>query len=226
MERFGRDSEMSQSFSNLEKIESSTLNHYDSNAAAFFEGTIGHDVSQNYAAFLGALNDEGGLDILDFGCGPGRDLKYFKDIGHRPVGLDGSGEFCKMARDYVGCDVLHQSFLNLTLPEQAFHGVFANASLFHVPRAKLNSVLKKLHSTLRPNGILFMSNPRGEGEGWSGQRYGNYMEYEVILHHLNTAQFEPLHHYYRPSGMPRQQQPWLAIVSQRSDVVTDKRAES
>ena len=146
----------------------------------FFSGTIDHDVTQNYAAFLAPFRAGQKLDILDFGCGPGRDLKYFCELGHRPVGLDGSIEFCKMARQYSGCETLHQSFMNLSLPPQTFDGIFANASLFHVPGSELPVVLNTLHGTLRTGGILFMSNPRGNAEGWSGERYGCYMEIDVI----------------------------------------------
>jgi SAM-dependent methyltransferase len=70
-------------------------------------------VSQNYQAFLSAMESDRSLKILDFGCGPGRDLKYFSTLGHVAVGLDGSAEFCKMAREYSGCDVLNQNFLNV-----------------------------------------------------------------------------------------------------------------
>ena len=198
----------------LDKIESRTLDHYDNNAASFFAGTIDHDVTQNYAAFLAPFRAGQKLDILDFGCGPGRDLKYFHELGHRPVGLDGSIEFCKMARQYSGCEALHQSFLNLSLPPQTFDGIFANASLFHVPGSELPAVLNTLHDTLRNGGILFMSNPRGNAEGWSGERYGCYMEFEVIGPRLQAAGFTILNHYYRPAGLPIERQPWLAIVSQ------------
>ena len=197
----------------LDKIESRTLDHYNNSAASFFSGTIDHDVTQNYAAFLAPFPAGQKLDILDFGCGPGRDLKYFYELGHRPVGLDGSIEFCKMARQYSGCETLHQGFMNLSLPSQTFDGIFANASLFHVPGSKLPAVLKTLHGTLRTGGILFMSNPRGNAEGWSGERYGCYMEIDVISQHLRTAGFAVLNHYYRPAGLPIDQQPWLAIVS-------------
>ena len=70
-----------------------------------------------------------------------------------------------------------------------------------------------LHGALRPSGILFSSNPRGAGEGWQGQRYGHYMELSTIQSYLEAAGFEIRHHYYRPSGMPCHEQPWLAIVS-------------
>ncbi len=200
----------------LNRIESVTLGHYDRSAEAFFSGTVDHDVSQNYAALLDQLPPGKSLDILDFGCGPGRDLKYFRELGHNPIGLDGSEAFCQIARNYGGCDVLHQTFLNLSLPAQAFDGVFANASLFHVPSSRLTSVLDGLHTTLRGDGVLFMSNPRGDQEGWSGDRYGHYMEIDKITLFLEHAGFNVVNHYYRPSGKPREQQPWLAVVSRKA----------
>ncbi len=199
----------------LTEIERITVGHYDQNADSFWHGTKDHDVSQNYQKFLSQFPPAQQLDILDFGCGPGRDLSYFKSLNHRPVGLDGSQAFCEMAQTNSGCAVLHQSFLNLDLPREAFDGVFANASLFHVPSQELPRVLKELHSTLRAGGVLFTSNPRGGTEGWSGERYGHFMEFEVSEAYLEAAGFHILDHYYRPAGAPRSAQPWLAIVSQK-----------
>ncbi|MGZ8227277.1 MAG: class I SAM-dependent methyltransferase [Methylococcaceae bacterium] len=202
-------------FVNLNEITLQTIAHYDGHAQSFWEGTKDHDVSQNIAAFLDACQSDKVLDILDFGCGPGRDVLYFKSVGHRPVGLDGSAAFCQMAAGLTDCPVLHQNFLELDLPEQAFNGVYANASLFHIPRQQLPDVLNKLHRALRSEGILFISNPRGNQEAVQGQRYGNYMELETSACFLAAANFTILHHYYRPQGLPRDQQPWLAIVSKR-----------
>lgn len=199
----------------LVEIETITLDHYNTNASSFWEGTKDHDVTQNYEAFLRHFPAAKSLDILDFGCGPGRDLSYFASIGHRPVGLDGSRDFCRMARANTGCEVLHQQFLSLALTDHGFDGIFANASLFHVPAQELPRVLRELHSALRPGGILFSSNPRGNSEGWSGQRYGHFMEFETSKAYLETAGFTVLDHYYRPAGAPRSAQPWLAIVSQK-----------
>ena len=119
-----------------------------------------------------------------------------------------------MARQHSGCPVLHQQFLSLDLGSACFDGVFANASLFHVPSQELPGVLTACHKALRPGGILFMSNPRGEGEGWQGDRYGHYCEFEMSKMHLQQAGFTVLDHYYRPPGLPRNHQPWLAIVCQ------------
>ena len=201
----------------LDKIENSTIGHYDSNAESFWFGTRDHDVSQNIDAFLKALPQSKTLDILDFGCGPGRDMSTFKSLGYRPIGLDGSQEFCQLATKHSGCLTLHQQFLKLELKENSFDGIFANASLFHVPSQELPRILNELHHALRPGGILFSSNPRGSAEGWQGQRYGYYMEFETNKVHLEQASFKVIHHYYRPEGKPREQQPWLAIVAQRLD---------
>lgn len=197
----------------LNEIESHTIRHYDNSAESFWQGTKDHDVSQNIESFLNALPQNEAMDILDFGCGPGRDLNTFKSLGHRPVGLDGSEEFCQLAVKHSGCQVLHQSFLKLELEENSFDGIFANASLFHVPSQELGRVLNGLHRALRPDGVLFASNPRGNDEGWQGQRYGHYMELETSNVYLEQAGFNVIHHYYRPSGKPREQQPWLAIVA-------------
>ena len=209
------DSEM-----NREQLAMLTLDHYENNAQSFFEGTRNHDVSQNYREFLSPFAIDTEIDILDFGCGPGRDLKYFSELGHRAVGLDGSFEFCQMARKYSGCEVLHQPFTDLDLPDNAFDGVFANASLFHVQKPNLQEVLTKLFHALRRDGVLFMSNPRGNDESWSGTRYGNYMEFDETRDYLDQAGFEVLKHYYRPEGKPLHEQPWLAVVSRKQSAAT------
>jgi SAM-dependent methyltransferase len=191
----------------------STLAHYDRSARSFWEGTKDHDVSQNYAALIEAIEGTPPFVILDFGCGPGRDLQYFRSLGNEAVGLDGSANFVAMARAHSGCEVLHQDFLALDLPPQRFDGIFANASLFHVPGAELPRVLRELHASLKPRGVLFASNPRGNNEeGFSGERYGCYWDLDTWRRFVAAAGFAELKHYYRPPGLPRDQQPWLASV--------------
>lgn len=198
---------------NSDDISRRTLAHYEHNADAFFAGTIDHDVSQNIDVLLGAIEAPAPWTILDLGCGPGRDLKTFTSLGHKAIGLDGSARFAEMARSYSGCEVWHQDFLHLDLPPATFDGIFANASLFHVPSAELPGVLAQLYGALKPGGVLFSSNPRGDNrEGWNGPRYGSYHDYDTWERYLTAAGFTPLHHYYRPPGLPREQQPWLASV--------------
>jgi SAM-dependent methyltransferase len=197
----------------LDDIAQRTLAHYERNAQQFFAGTIDHDVSQNIAALLGAIESPAPHTILDLGCGPGRDLKTFASMGHRAIGVDGAQRFVEMARDYSGCEVWRQDLLHLDLPPAMFDGIFANAVLFHVPSEALPGVLGQLHAALKPGGVLFTSNPRGQNqEGWNGERYGSYYDFETWQRHLTDAGFVHLHHYYRPEGLPREQQPWLASV--------------
>jgi SAM-dependent methyltransferase len=195
------------------QASSRTLAHYQANAADFWEGTRDHDVTQNYAALLESIEGPPPWSILDFGCGPGRDLVYFRSLGHEAVGLEGCRTFCDMARAYSGCQVLEQDFLTLALPAARFDGIFANASLFHVPSCDLPRVLRELAAALRPRGVLFCSNPRGDNEeGWSGQRYGCYWDLPRWREIVTAAGFREIAHYYRPAGLPREQQRWLATV--------------
>ncbi len=198
---------------NLARISADTLAHYNERAEDFWEGTRGHDVQQNMAALLDHIEAAAPYKILDFGCGPGRDLKAFAALGHTPVGVDGSARFAEMARTYSGCEVWQQDFLKLALPADHFDGVFANASLFHVPSQELPRVLRDLFATLKPGGVLFSSNPRGDNsEGWSRGRYGAYHDFDAWSAFVTDAGFTELTHYYRPPGLPREQQPWLASV--------------
>lgn len=200
----------------LEKISNVTLEHYNQHAEDFWQGTKDHDVNQNIEALLKYIKGNPPFTILDFGCGPGRDLKTFSTLGHVAIGLEGSARLAEMARTYSGCEVWEQDFLKLDLPANRFDGVFANAALFHVPSQELPQVLGELQATLKPDGVLFSSNPRGENEeGWQGQRYGAYHDLETWRRFVTNAGFVELTHYYRPTGLPRDQQPWLASVWRR-----------
>jgi SAM-dependent methyltransferase len=205
----------------LDRIAEVTLQSYEARAGDFWEGTKDHDVSQNVNALLAHIAVPPPFVILDFGCGPGRDLKTFTTLGHLAIGLEGAAPFAEKARTYSRCEVWRQDFLKLHLPPAHFDGVFANASLFHVPRSELPRVLLELHGTLKPGGVLFSSNPRGQNEeGWSRGRYGVYHDLESWRSYMSGAGFTELEHYYRPPGLPREQQPWLASVWRKPGVRT------
>ena len=197
----------------LRRISEVTIAHYDRMAESYSDGVRDHDVSQNYDALLDAIEGESPYSILDLGCASGRDLRHFCSLGHEAVGLDGSAELVAMARSYSGCEVLHQDFLAMELPESRFDGVFANASLFHVPSQELPRVLLELSATLKSLGVLFCSNPRGNNEeGFSGDRYSCFFDLDTWRRYVTAAGFVEVRHYYRPPGRPRHQQPWLATV--------------
>jgi SAM-dependent methyltransferase len=189
------------------------LAHYDQNAQGFWEGTRDHDVSQNINSLLSYIKVAPPFELLDFGCGPGRDLMRFRSLGHKATGLDGSAQLAALARANSSCLVLEQNFLSLDLPSAHFEGVFANAALFHIPSQALPRILREINATLKPGGVLFCSNPHGDGsEVWNGDRYGAFYDWSTWRNHATRAGFEKLTHYYRPTGLPRERQPWLASV--------------
>ncbi len=202
----------------MEQHEEITIAEYQLTAASFRDGTWEHDVSQNRAALIAALPQQPGK-ILDLGCGPGRDLVAFQELGHSVVGLDATPAFVEMAKTTANCDVWQQSFLNLDLPANYFDGIFANASLIHVPTQEMLRVLQDLHGSLVDRGVLVMSMMRGDYEGFSqrptGARYVAGWECDTLTPLLVTAGFQILQHYYRPPGLPIEQQSWLVIVAQK-----------
>ena len=200
----------------LSLIALRTLAHYDDRAIEYEAATRDHDVSQNMAAFLRRIDGAAPATILDFGCGPGRDLARFAALGHTAIGLDGSSAFVEMARAATGATVWHQDFFALDLPAGRFDGVFANATLQHVPSAILPRVLTELQATLKPRGVLFASIPRGDNdEGWNGARYGTYHDLASWQRFMTSAGFVELEHYFRPADKPFDEQGWLASAWRR-----------
>ena len=136
-----------------------------------------------------------------WGAGLGGTCHYFRSLGHNVTGLDGSKQFVAMARAYSGCEVLHQDFLAMDLPNGRFDGVFANASLFHVPSRVLPRALVELSAALKPRGVLFSSNPKGDNvEGMSGDRYGCSSIWTLGGPTCGAPGSSELGHYFRPRG--------------------------
>jgi SAM-dependent methyltransferase len=202
----------------MEKHEQITIAEYQLTAESYRVGTWDHDVSQNREALTEAMPKAVGK-ILDLGCGPGRDLVAFQSMGHKVTGLDANPSFVEMAKQAAGCPVWEQSFLSLDLPTNHFDGIFANASLIHVPRADMLRVLQALHETLCDRGALVMSMVRGNHEGFAerptGYRYVCGWEYETLAPKLVEAKFQILRHYYRPTGVAIENQSWLVLVAKK-----------
>ncbi len=145
-----------------------TQDFYNQNATEFFVGTVAADMTQNYAPFLECLPK--GEKILDAGCGLGRDSLAFKKLGYEVTAIDGSKELCKLASEYIGQEVKHMQFQELDF-ENEFDGIWACATLLHVPSEELPEVIERLVKALKKDGVLYASFKCGDFEG---ERKGRY----------------------------------------------------
>ena len=146
--------------------EKRTLSYYDENAAAFCEGTRNADMSEMRERFLQYLKPN--ALILDAGCGSGRDSKFFMESGYRVVALDGSKEMCRQASAYLGQEVQCRLFEEID-EKEVYDGIWACASLLHVPYELLPKVIARLITALVDGGVLYASFKYGEEEredGW------------------------------------------------------------
>lgn len=145
-----------------------TLDYYNQNAAAFVAGTISVDFKQKQDKFIGRL--QAGDYILDFGCGSGRDTKYFLEAGMKVDATDGSEELCKIASKYTGIKVRQMLFQELDEYEK-YDGIWACSSILHLPKDELKQVLIKMAAALNAGGIIYTSFKYGDYEGERNGRY-------------------------------------------------------
>ena len=145
-----------------------TLQYYQQNAGVFFEGTVSADMNGTQTLFLRMLPHH--AYILDFGCGSGRDAKAFLEQGYKVDAVDGSAELCRRASELIGQPVKQMLFEDLSAVGQ-YDGVWACASILHLPRRELVSVLQKISDALKPDGVLYASFKYGDFEGIRGGRY-------------------------------------------------------
>lgn len=145
-----------------------TINYYNTNAQDFINGTLSVDFTSIQNTFLNLL--PAGATILDFGCGSGRDAKYFLDHGYQVAAVDGSAELCKAASEYTGISVKQMLFEDLDEVEM-YDGIWACASILHVKRAELPSIFRKMSAATKSNGIIYVSFKYGDFEGERNGRY-------------------------------------------------------
>ena len=197
-------------------IAARTLSHYAANAQGFWEGTRDHDVSENVSALLSALNRPAPLTRSSTSvAGPVAILRPSARSGTQRWGSTVAPSSCTWRALIPAARCSSRVFFELVLPSSGFDAVFANASLFHVPRALLPRVLGELSDALVPEGVLFCSNPRAfdrDLEGWRGERYGTYLTIESWTEVISAAGFVLERRYLRPSGSKPSEQPWLAMV--------------
>lgn len=158
-------------------MSDSTIQYYNKNANTYFESTVGLDLSTLYGPFLKHLSP--GAHILDAGCGSGRDSLFFKNQGFQVTAFDASEEMVKLSSQLLGQEVLLMTFEDLDLPDQ-YDGIWACASLLHVPRLKLPMLIAQLANNLRAGGVFYMSFKYGSDEFWRDGRYFNCLEEDSL----------------------------------------------
>ena len=145
-----------------------TVNYYNRNVKQFYDNTVAVDFTDTQNVFLSKLVK--GSAILDFGCGSGRDTKYFLSQGYYVEAIDGSLELCKLASQYTGIQVRHMLFRELSAIHK-YDGIWACASILHLPWSELAGVMRKMQAALKANGIIYTSYKYGT---FSGERNGRY----------------------------------------------------
>ncbi len=162
-----------------------TLEYYNKNAKIYCEQTLEGNMQENYDKFLQHLPSN--AYILDFGCGSGRDSKYFIENGYKVKAIDGSIEICKLASKYINQEVTCMNFKELE-DINTYDGIWACSSILHIEKEKLPNILNKMINALKVNGIIYTSFKIGEGFEIKEEKYYNYLtknEMIQILKDLN-----------------------------------------
>ena len=152
----------------MDNWKNNTLNYYNTNAHSFVSSTLSVDFTQTQDRFLRLLPSAAA--ILDFGCGSGRDTKYFLDAGMQVDATDGSEELCRLASEYTGIPVRQMLFEELDAKAQ-YDGIWACSSILHLSKESLKDVLRKMIAALKEHGIIYTSFKYGTFEGERNGRF-------------------------------------------------------
>lgn len=188
-------------------------NYYDIHAETFFESTVHADMSKHYEPFLKYLTKH--ATILDAGCGSGRDSLAFKKLGYQVIAIDASRSICDLARDYIQQEVIHMSFQEIDYTNQ-FEGIWACASLLHVPSIEIDIVINKFAQALKPTGVLFASFKYGDFEGERNGRYFHDLTEEKAETLFTTKELKIENMWITKDVRPdRVDELWLNILARR-----------
>ena len=192
-----------------------TLDYYNKNAQQFSKETISVDFTKTQDRFLNYLTDKG--YILDFGCGSGRDTKYFLDKGFQVKAVDGSKELCRLAAEYTGIKVGQMLFEDLD-EKEIYDGIWACSSILHLPKTELTGVIGKMCAALKASGIRYTSFKYGEYEG---ERNGRYFtdftieNFRKFIQNIDSVKIEE----YWITGDVRQgrgEEKWLNLILRKN----------
>ena len=195
-----------------------TLDYYNKNSEEYFNSTLNVDMTNTYKPFLKLVPKDG--KILDLGCGSGRDSMNFMKLGYEVTAVDGSKELAKKASALLGKEVIASTFEELELKEK-FHGIWACASLLHIKREDLKTVLNNLYNNLDDNGVFYMSFKYGEKEYVDDKnRYFNCFTDESIIGFINeNTKFNILGLYITEDKLGRVNEvKWLNLICNKKSV--------
>ncbi len=167
----------------MEKVYN-TLEYYDKNAKIYCEQTLVGNLQENYEKFLKCLPRD--AYILDFGCGSGRDSKYFIENGYKVKAIDGSVEMCKLASKYINQEVNYMKFDELN-DINTYDGIWACSSILHVEKENLQNILIKMINALKANGIIYTSFKIGTGYEIKEGKYYNFLTKDEMEQTLNKS---------------------------------------
>lgn len=191
-------------------MDNKTLDYYNQNAESFVKGTIFVDFKKTQDKFLKVLP---GKRVLDFGCGSGRDTKYFINAGFEVVAIDGSEELCKSASAYTGIQVKHMLFQDLDEMER-YDGVWACSSILHLPKDELRIVFSKMSNALSSNGIIYTSFKYGNFEGERNGRFFTDFTLELFKDFISDVKDIVIEEYWitRDVRPGREDEKWLNLI--------------
>lgn len=194
-----------------------TIDYYNKNAEQFVQGTLSVDFTATQERFLSKLSV--GTCILDFGCGSGRDTKYFLDKGYQVETTDGSAELCKLASEYTGICVKQMLFEELDEYEK-YDGIWACSSILHLDKRVLKDVLKKMAAALKTNGVVYTSFKYGDFEGERNGRYFVDFTTETFGKYMKEVPELQIEEYWITSDVRpgRGEEKWLNLILRKSDI--------
>ena len=193
-----------------------TLQYYNEHADSFIQGTASVDFKQTQDRFAEKLKC--GDRILDFGCGSGRDTKYFLDQGYQVDAIDGSEALCKSASKYTGIEVKQMKFQELDTID-LYDGIWACSSILHLSRAELKPVFDKMLIALKDKGFIYTSFKYGEFEGVRGERYFTDFtigSFEDFISHIRNITIEE--YWITGDVRPgREEEKWLNLILRKTN---------
>ncbi len=195
-------------------MKSKTIDYYDKNSEAFIEGTISVDFKNTQDHFLKVLH---GNRVLDFGCGSGRDTKYFLEAGLDVTAIDGSMELCKRASQYTGIPVKHMFFQDLDEVD-VYDGIWACSSILHLPKNELKSVLEKMARALHLNGVIYTSFKYGDFEGERNGRYFTDFKIDAFRDFMKDISPLTIEEYWMTGDVRvgREDEKWLNLLLRKT----------